>query len=209
MSTATAKGTQMDSRIETYKHIHSVQCYLRDVVTELLQRQSEHDDSKLHSPEVEVFDEFTPKLAGCTYGSDEYKGYLQAMQPALQHHYTNNSHHPEHYPWHCPVCSIQISQDAYAGAPQGPNESGVRYCPRCCRNGMLYESELMRKPELGIRGMSLLDLVEMLCDWKAATMRHLDGDIGRSIEINQKRFGYTDEMKAILQNTVREMWPTA
>lgn len=56
-------------------------------------------------------------------------------------------------------------------------------------------------PENGIRGMSLLDIIEMLCDWKAATMRHADGDLRRSIEINQKRFGYTDEMKQILTNT--------
>lgn len=53
--------------------------------------------------------------------------------------------------------------------------------------------------------MSLLDILQMLCDWKAATMRHNDGDILRSIEINQKRFGYTDELKRILLNTVREM----
>lgn len=54
----------------------------------------------------------------------------------------------------------------------------------------------------GIRGMSLLDLVEMLCDWKAATMRHADGDIRKSIEINQKRFGYSDELKEIFVNTL-------
>src|SRR3970040_1780650 len=33
----------------------------------------------------------------------------------------------------------------------------------------------------GIAGMSLLDLVEMLLDWKAATLRHADGDIKKSI----------------------------
>lgn len=54
----------------------------------------------------------------------------------------------------------------------------------------------------GIRGMDLLDLVEMLCDWKAATERHEDGDIRRSIEINQERFGYSDELKQILLNTL-------
>src|SRR5690554_941138 len=27
----------------------------------------------------------------------------------------------------------------------------------------------------GINGMTLLDLIEMLCDWKAATERHADG----------------------------------
>jgi hypothetical protein len=54
----------------------------------------------------------------------------------------------------------------------------------------------------GIQGMSLLDVLEMLCDWKAATLRHNDGDIRRSIELNQKRFGYSDELKAILLNTL-------
>lgn len=57
--------------------------------------------------------------------------------------------------------------------------------------------------ENGICGMNLLDLVEMLCDWKAATLRHNDGDIRRSIEINQKRFGYSDELKQILLNTLQ------
>lgn len=54
----------------------------------------------------------------------------------------------------------------------------------------------------GIDGMSLLDLVEMICDWLAATQRHADGDIRRSIDINQERFGYDDQVKRILHNTV-------
>jgi hypothetical protein len=56
--------------------------------------------------------------------------------------------------------------------------------------------------EKGISGMTLIDLVEMICDWQAATKRHADGDIMKSIELNQKRFGYSDEMKSILENTV-------
>ena len=54
----------------------------------------------------------------------------------------------------------------------------------------------------GVKGMSLLDLLEMLCDWKAATARHADGSILKSIELNQKRFGYGDELKQILLNTL-------
>lgn len=54
----------------------------------------------------------------------------------------------------------------------------------------------------GIAGMNLVDLVEMFCDWTAATKRHDDGDIRRSIEIQQERFGYSDELKSILLNTV-------
>jgi len=56
--------------------------------------------------------------------------------------------------------------------------------------------------ENGIREMNLLDLIEMLCDWKAATLRHEDGDIRKSVEINQKRFGYSDELKQIFLNTL-------
>ena len=50
--------------------------------------------------------------------------------------------------------------------------------------------------------MNLVDLIEMICDWKAASERHADGDIYKSIEINQKRFGYSDELKQILKNTI-------
>lgn len=58
----------------------------------------------------------------------------------------------------------------------------------------------------GIKGMSLLDLVEMLCDWKAAGERHADGgNLLRSIEQNQKRFGYSNELRQILENTAREL----
>jgi hypothetical protein len=54
----------------------------------------------------------------------------------------------------------------------------------------------------GIQGMSLVQLLEMLCDWKAAALRHANGDIRRSIEQNQQRFGYSDELKTILLNTL-------
>lgn len=60
----------------------------------------------------------------------------------------------------------------------------------------------------GIHGMNLIDLVEMVCDWLAATQRHADGDIQRSIELNQERFGYGDELARILRNTVRMLQGT-
>ncbi len=57
--------------------------------------------------------------------------------------------------------------------------------------------------ENGIKGMNLIDLVEMLCDWKAATLRHKNGDLHKSIEQNQKRFNYGDEIKQIFFNTIQ------
>lgn len=76
--------------------------------------------------------------------------------------------------------------------------------------------------EEGIKGMSLLDLVEMLVDWKAASERmrkptpaapgrpeapqYDRADFLGSIALNQERFGYGDEVRAILENTARELW---
>ena len=44
--------------------------------------------------------------------------------------------------------------------------------------------------------LNLLDLIELFCDWKASTLRHNDGNIKKSIEINQNRFGYDDILKS-------------
>ncbi len=143
-------------RLETMRHINIVRNYLNVFVTELLKRSNQHDQSKLQSPEVEVFDEFTPKLKDCEYGSDEYKSYLKAMKPALDHHYSVHRHHPEHF-----------------------------------ENGMM--------------GMDLIDLCELVCDWHAASLRHKTGDIHTSIELNQERFGYDDQIKQLLRNTAQRL----
>ncbi len=57
----------------------------------------------------------------------------------------------------------------------------------------------------GIDGMNLIDLIEMLCDWKAASERHADGDIQRSIKINADRFGIDNQLKEILINTAADL----
>lgn len=141
---------------ETLKHINRVRHYLADVIGKLFERGTWHDKSKLEDPEFRGFVEYTPKLRDTTYGSDEYKKYLEEMKTFLDHHYENNDHHPEYYP-------------------------------------------------CGMMDMSLVSLIEMLADWKSASERHEDGDIRKSIEKNQSRFGYSDEVKCILMNTVSEM----
>jgi len=142
-----------DSTADTLLHSRRVGELLVSVLDALAHRAVNHDLSKTKSPELEMFNEFTPKLKHSTYGSDEYKGFLAEMQEGLKVHYANNRHHPEHY-------------------------------------------------REGISGMTLIDLIEMLADWKAATERHDDGDIQRSLEINQERFGIDDQLQAILTNTI-------
>lgn len=54
----------------------------------------------------------------------------------------------------------------------------------------------------GVNDMNLLDVVEMLCDWRASSMRHNDGNLRKSIEINANRFGLSPQLVRILENTV-------
>lgn len=56
--------------------------------------------------------------------------------------------------------------------------------------------------EDGIDGMTLVDLVEMLCDWKASSMR-----TGQelNLEANRKRFKIDDQLFSILKNTVKDV----
>lgn len=56
----------------------------------------------------------------------------------------------------------------------------------------------------GVKGMNLIDLTEMLCDWKAASERY-DGDIRESVAHNVERFGISEQLAAILLNTCDAM----
>lgn len=86
-----------DSTLKTVEHIRYVQYLLNLIIGELLDRSLKHDKTKLESPEKEIFDEFTPKLSKSTYMSDEYHQFMEEMKVALDHHYANGRHHPEHF----------------------------------------------------------------------------------------------------------------
>jgi len=54
----------------------------------------------------------------------------------------------------------------------------------------------------GIKDMNLVDLIEMFCDWKAATLRHNNGNLETSIEKNQTRFNMSEDLISIFKNTI-------
>jgi len=137
---------------ETLAHIRSVRKKVFWVIERLVKRAAVHDASKLQSPEAPIFAEVTPELEEVTYGSEAYEALLDELDEALEHHYAENSHHPEHY-------------------------------------------------DDGVAGMDLLDVVEMFCDWLAATERHDDGDIFDSIEHNEDRFDLYPQLAQIFRNT--------
>lgn len=82
---------------ETLKHIRRVQEILSLFAKDLIDRGNIHDSSKLVEPELSIFAENTNKLSKLTYGSPEYNESLKDLGPALEHHYANNSHHPEYH----------------------------------------------------------------------------------------------------------------
>lgn len=143
-----------ECQVETQKHIERVRHYIRFVTDRLTLRGVKHDAIKLESPEVELFAEHTKCLADTAYNSDKYKAHLAALKPALDHHYANSRHHPEHF-------------------------------------------------AKGINDMNLIDIVEMLCDWKASSERQKDGNLLKSIEQNTSRFNYDDQLKQIFINTAK------
>jgi len=55
----------------------------------------------------------------------------------------------------------------------------------------------------GVRGMNLVDLIEMICDWKASTFRQPGGNLLKSIHMNATpdKFNYTQELSQIFENT--------
>ena len=148
--------TLEECKLATIEHINQVRRNIRFFTDKLTNRAENHDASKLTETDLPYFAEHTEKLAEIEYGSDEYKAELEALKPALEHHYAVNSHHPEHWP-------------------------------------------------NGVNDMSLWDICEMFCDWKASSERVRAGNILKSIEINAERFKIDNQLKQILINTAKLM----
>lgn len=139
---------------ETLKHINEVRANVWKLITELDKRGQEHDASKFQEPERSIYAAALPKLGLTEYGSPEYQQLLVESKPAIDHHWANNRHHPEHWPD-------------------------------------------------GIEDMDLIDLLEMIADWTAATKRNKNGNIHKSIEYNMGRYKMTPQLAKILENTVQ------
>lgn len=57
----------------------------------------------------------------------------------------------------------------------------------------------------GVDGMTLFDVVEMLCDWKAASERGKGNNFMEGLPYNKERFGLSDQLYSILENTAKAM----
>lgn len=135
-------------------HKGRVRAYMQMVAGELMRRSYIHDNSKFEPEEFDAYNEAFPNLQKYAYGTDEFKAELKKIEPAIQHHYSVNDHHPE------------------------------------------YHAD-------GIVGMSLIQIIEMVCDWLAASERS-QANIYQGMEMNRKRFGIDVQLINAIARTI--MW---
>lgn len=143
----------LEGEIATRTHIQDVNTLLLVAANNLIARAIGHDESKLGEEEHEKFSLAASKFKepGNEYGSEGYEKTKEWLGSALEHHYANNSHHPEHYPD-------------------------------------------------GVQGMNLLDILEMLIDWKAASARRsADGVL--NLTMNAENHKIPDDLMRIIRNT--------
>ncbi|MEG3878837.1 DUF5662 family protein [Microcoleus sp. herbarium7] len=201
MPTSDESTKALQAHIQTTEHIHLVSRLLSSAIVEFLRRILTHDRSKLASPEVEMFAEVTHKLSGLTYGSPEYEECRkQMMGAALGHHYYHNRHHPEHFESRGEDEEINDYVAALHRVIRSDSldDQTLSTCNKLIARLNREQAEYISP----INEMNLFDLLEMLVDWTAATKRHNDGDIQKSLEINRDRFFMGDQLSKIFENTI-------
>ena len=151
-----------DSAKDTKTHIGKVQNRIWECVINLNERARVHDASKLQEPEKSGYDVLGQLLYSTPYGTPEYFAVMndEPIKGAIQHHITNNRHHPE--------------------AHQG-----------------------------GANGMTLLDILEMFCDWKAASERNERMTFEEGLGVNREKradeWGIDEQLWRIFENTRRDL----
>ena len=145
-----------DFLCDTILHITEVQENLEIISSQLRQRGFAHDRTKFQELEFDAFVSTRTKFKKANYGTPEYQECVDAVKPAVGHHYENNRHHTGYWP-------------------------------------------------SGIKDMSLIDILEMLADWKAANRRSPDLDFTESIKRCVKKYEISEELEKIIRTTLKEL----
>lgn len=100
------------------------------------------------------------------------------------------------------AASSKLSALSY-GSPE--YEAGKAALKEALEHHYIHNRHHPEHFQRGVRDMTLIDVVEMFCDWAAAVKRHPEGDLLRSLDISKERFGLSDELTDILTNTALEL----
>jgi hypothetical protein len=127
---------------------------LKEVESELNRRGIVHDKSKFLPIEHDAFVKTRPDFKKANYGTPEYQKCIEAIQPSIDHHYSNNRHHVAYH-------------------------------------------------ENGFSDMNLIDILEMLADWKAANRRSPDLNFEDSLPSCYKKYNIPENMQKHIEKTLK------
>lgn len=139
-----------DSLIKTRRHRNIVSNLMNLLIMELHKKAETHDQSKLESPEAEIFAFYPDYIEESNYMSEEYQSLIKHYNEAITHHFQNNSHHPEHF-------------------------------------------------KNGVKDMNIIEIIEMLCNWKA-NLKDCES-LDTKIKKYKKLYGLSNDLTNILLNT--------
>lgn len=149
-------NNESDFLCDTLLHISEVKENLEQIATQLRQRGESHDRTKLQSLEFDAFVSTREQFKKANYGTPEYQACVDAVKPAVDHHYKNNRHHTAFY-------------------------------------------------ANGINDMTLIDIIEMIADWKAASRRSPDKKFVDTLDFAKNKYQIGDQLFGVIVNTFKEL----
>ncbi len=83
--------------IDLENHLQIIRSNILQIIFLLSDRGIKHDQSKFSDIELQSYIKVKDKLSQLPFGSKEYEEVKSSIQPAIDHHYKHNRHHPEHF----------------------------------------------------------------------------------------------------------------
>lgn len=193
-----------------------------DFCNDIMDRAYRHDESKLHEPEKERFDYVGTHqhLSKHTYGSDEYKKSLEYLGPALDHHYQENDHHPQHFPngisgmnlmqlvemWLDWLAACKRNKNGNIYQSLEVNKDRFKISDQLY-NVLLNQADVVESDKRGDGSTNLFGLVEMWLDCVAANSRDESKSIRSIVESDIDRTLLSEQLYNIICNTANTFEP--
>lgn len=193
-----------------------------DFCNDIMDRAYRHDESKLHEPEKERFDYVGTHqhLSKHTYGSDEYKKSLEYLGPALDHHYQENDHHPQHFPngisgmnltqlvemWLDWLAACNRNKNGNIYQSLEVNKDRFKISDQLY-NVLLNQADVVESDKRGDGSTNLFGLVEMWLDCVAANSRDESKSIHSIVESDIDRTLLSEQLYNIICNTANTFEP--
>lgn len=132
------------------RHVTELRSALLRVQQDLEARAVRHDVSKFSPEEFPGFARINSTARKHPYGSEEYRAAIRAEKDTVDRHQRGNSHHPEYH-------EARVREDLRRTTSESPGP-GLKWV-------VPVEIE-------GVDVMPWLDVIEMVCDWWAATQTY-------------------------------------